>query len=399
MHRMCKPLLVLLVSAFLFACAAAIAGADPVLKCAVLQAGYTSSTKVTIRDANAVAGASFGPSTPRGWIDVNCYQAAAKAVLRGANVGYANAGSAVDNAGMIAINGAAFVVGATDTVQDVIDAINADPNAGVVATFSVNRVLLTCADGYGSDHSFTYAETDDILNGGAGNNGTISGTDATAVVTYADATTEMYSSGKGLRLVGDSNGAVIDMTAAGGTRLGNYADAIYLGSDALIGCGDWMEGWIYLTNDLPTTNIECTDPDVIIENPWSAGYGAVMIDHVRAASTVGNHVLTFLITDSAGVHTLNVPYTTVPAYGAGVSSLFHPIMASAAEDYLFKVSGTVTAEEGYDLWLSDGSGQAVKLPNQGGGDWHTGDHLMVRGQLDLGVSPRVLRAHSTTKVE
>lgn len=402
MHPLCKSLLVLLVSVLLFTCAVAIVGADPMLKCAVLEVGYTSSTKVTIRDPNVVAGASFVEAMPRGWLGINVTQAATKAILRGGNAGYAASAVTVGNSGIIAINGTVFVVGATDTVQDVIDAINSEScEHGVTARWDSTafRVVLTDESGYGSDYSFTYTETDDILNGGAGNNGTISGADAVAVVTYADATTEMYGSGKGLRLVGDSTGSVIDMTAAGGTRLRNYVNAIYVGSDTLVGCGDLMDGWIWFTNDLPTTDIECTDPDVIIENPQAAGYSPVYVDHCRAASTVGAHSLTFLITDSAGVHTLSVPYTTVPTFATKVASLFDPIASEAGKRYLFKVSGTVTAEEGYDLWLSDGSGQAVKLPNQGGGNWHTGDHLMVRGQLDLGVSPRVLRAHSTTKVE
>ena len=177
-------------------------------------------------NTTAVASASFQSGAVAGLVDVQITTIAAKATLSGANTTYANAGATVTAAGTITIGTTNFVVAGTDTVQEVMDAINADTNLGVTAAFDTDHVVLTGTGGYGSDKSFDYAETANVLNGGAGNNGTISGADAVATVTYSDASTESFASGKGLQLIGDATGSIINMTVAGGTALATTSDCI-----------------------------------------------------------------------------------------------------------------------------------------------------------------------------
>ncbi len=193
-------------------------------------AGFAASIVNTV----AIGSASFQSGAVAGYVDVAMSQAAAKAVLSGANTGYANANATVDNAGTITINGTAIVIGATDTVQDVIDAINGDASLNVTAAFDTNHVVLTGTTGYGSDKSFDYAESADILNGGAGGNATISGADAQATITWSDATTETFTSGTGLQMIGDVTGSIINMTVAGGTAgAGSYANSINVTAGSL----------------------------------------------------------------------------------------------------------------------------------------------------------------------
>lgn len=85
-------------------------------------------------------------------------------------------------AGTITINGVEFAFDDSDTVGEVVDAINArTSDTGVVATITGSaddwHVTLT-QQTHGTNKAIVYAETAGILNGGSGNDYTVVGTDA-----------------------------------------------------------------------------------------------------------------------------------------------------------------------------------------------------------------------------
>lgn len=185
----------------------------------------SSGTSASIINTTKIGSASMVSTTPGGYVGVNVTTAATKASVVGANTGYAAATDTVDNAGTITLNGQTITVGATDTVQDVIDAINGLTNTtGVSAAFDTNHVVLSQTS-FGSDQSIAYTESADILNGAAA--GAAFGIDAVATVTYGDASTETFNAGTGLQLVGATSGAIINLTTSG-NAVANYTNAAYV---------------------------------------------------------------------------------------------------------------------------------------------------------------------------
>jgi hypothetical protein len=347
------------------------------------------SSTVHIRNQVAVESASFSAGTPRGWIDISLFQTATKACYI-TNSQYKNPSDIVYAGGTVAINGHQFVVSATDTVQDVINMINDDSSLGVTAQLSGSFVALY-QNNFGSDHLIAYAETDDILNGC--NLAVQWGTDAKAVVTYADGTVEVYDAGDGLQLVSSATGNTINLTLAGNWMYGDKADAICIAPANLIGCRESVTAYIVISDDLPITQVVCTDPGATILSP-GVDRPTVMF---TSASTPGSHDLTFRVTDSAGVHSVTATYTTVPSFGIGLGSIRDSIMTTAARRNLFTVCGQLT-RTGDSFYIVNGLDKQIEVLGLGS-DVADGDYVVVRGQLDVGRSPLVLLAHSTSKSE
>jgi len=187
----------------------------------------SAGTTATVINATNIASAVMAADTPTGYATIVTDAAATKAVLSGSNAGsYIAATDTVDNAGTITINGTAYTVGATDTVQSVIDQINADSDTtGVTATFTGGNHVQLDQTSYGSDKGIAYTESADILNGGS--TSVQWGGDLKADVTWGDATTEVFNSGKGLQLVGTS-GTIINMKTE--TTGQTYTSGIYVAS-------------------------------------------------------------------------------------------------------------------------------------------------------------------------
>lgn len=351
-------------------------------------ASYLTSVIV---DRVDVASASFAPGTPEGSVAINVVQPALMAKLTTAHV-HLSSTSCAANGGTITINGHAFSVTPADTVADVVSRINGN-NCGVTAVHNstTHRVVLTDYSGYGSNHSFTYAETADILNGGAPNNATIYGCDAAAVVTYSNGFPEGYISGKGLQLIGSVRGGVINMTEAG-NAIANHICALNIIPAKLIGCGDAVTVTLDLCPLYPISAIASPTTGLLVQTSASTWTGTFC-----AASTVGDHGVTFTVMDSSGTSTLTATYKTVQCFGTGIGSAYHPLTESAAQCYLYTVWGKVTATGSNSLCLTDGSGQLLKVVGAGDG-YGEGDYLIVRGQLDLGPSPHVIVAHSVRKL-
>lgn len=346
-----------------------------------------------IADRTDIASASFPPGTPVGCVGVDVTSAARKASLTTTHVYACGTTANIANNGVITINGHEFSFATSQTVADVIQTIN-NAGVGVTATWDAGnyKVVLRDDSGYGSDHSFTYAETADILNGGPGCNARFSGCNAAATVTYSNGFVEPYSYGRGLQLKGNQLGGVINLTEAG-RGCGNHAAALWIAPANLIGCGDAVTVTMDVSALYPITTI--TSP---ITGPLVHTSGNIWSGTFCAASTVDNNELTFTIVDSAGVSTFATAYATVPCFGTNLRSAYHSIMDNAATLYLYTVSGSVASVESDCFYLNDGSGMQIKVVGAGS-QYEIGNHLIVRGQLDMGASPHVIVAHSVSKME
>lgn len=190
----------------------------------------SAGTSASLVDTTNIASVAPVAATPAGYVDVDVTAAATKAQVAGTNT-YATVGTTVDNAGTITINGVSLTVGATDTVQDVIDAINGvTATTGVSAVWDTDHVELNQAS-FGSDKGISYVETADVLNGAA--TAVQWGTDAVATVTYGDATTETFDAGKGLQLVGATSAMVINLTTTGNNAAVNSLDGVFVSAGTL----------------------------------------------------------------------------------------------------------------------------------------------------------------------
>jgi len=171
----------------------------------------SAGTTVSNLDTNDFGGISAATSTPAGYMNVNVTSAASAAKITSSRAYAGGTTDTVNAAGTLTINGTNVTVGASDTVQNVMDNINSvSATTGVAATFNTvsNKVVLT-QTALGSDHGIQFSESADILNGGNATSAT--GTNAVATVTYGDSTTETFSSGKGLQLVGNTSGTIINL--------------------------------------------------------------------------------------------------------------------------------------------------------------------------------------------
>jgi len=191
----------------------------------------TAGVSAAVTNTSVVSGVSIGGSfagyqTQAGNVTVLVTQQAARAAVQ-TSATFASLGNAtVTTAGNIVINGQSISVAKGDSIQSVLDKINAmSGSTHVSASFSATSVHLTQQD-YGSGNQISYAETASILNGG--NTATVAGTSAVANVwvnVAKDGATVAYTGtftgstvagGDGLRL-SDSSGNSILMTEYGAT--------------------------------------------------------------------------------------------------------------------------------------------------------------------------------------
>jgi len=190
----------------------------------------SAGVQVGVVDTTNISSASS--QVPVGYADVQVTRAATQATATGDNT-YSAATDTVDNAGTITVNGVSITVGATDTVQDVIDAINAMTSyTGVTASWDTDHVVLQNQN-YGSNYYVEYSESADILfDSGAGSYLKEYGVDAAATVTYADGSTGTFDQGKGIVLK-DSDGNTITLTATGNAT-GTYSQALFVSSNSAL---------------------------------------------------------------------------------------------------------------------------------------------------------------------
>lgn len=244
----------------------------------------SAGTTATVINATNIASAVMAADTPTGYATIVTDAAATKAVLSGSNAGsYTAATDTVDNAGTITINGTAYTVGATDTVQSVIDQINADSDTtGVTATFTGGNHVQLDQTSYGSDKGIAYTESADILNGGS--TSVQWGGDLKADVTWGDATTEVFNSGKGLQLVGTS-GTIINMKTE--TTGQTYTSGIYVASGQMtFQVGAYAGQTVDLSLDsvaanklgITATGVTGTVADINVSTPTGATDAITLID-------------------------------------------------------------------------------------------------------------------------
>ncbi|NSW54850.1 MAG: hypothetical protein HPY44_02460 [Armatimonadetes bacterium] len=175
----------------------------------------SAGTSANLLDTTNIASMQLTRSAGAGYADVQVTQVANKAQADLSETeDYSAATDTLVTSGTITINGVTIGTYASgvDTVQDVIDDINAaSSRTGVTARFDTDHIELNQTS-YGSDKGIVYVETAAIFNDG----GTAVdwGQDAVATVTWGDGTTSTMNAGKGLSLT-DSAGNVINLTEAG----------------------------------------------------------------------------------------------------------------------------------------------------------------------------------------
>jgi len=183
----------------------------------------------TILDSTHVAGASVattGTSLVAGNANVTVSQAATKAQVTGTDAAQL-ATATVANAGTITVNGQNIQVGASDTVQKVLDNINAVKGTTGVQASLVNGKLELDQTSYGSANTIAYSETADVFNGGV--SASAKGLDAQGSVTQGSTVTD-FNSGSGNTLK-DVAGDTI--TLAAGTTAATYNNAMVISGNAL----------------------------------------------------------------------------------------------------------------------------------------------------------------------
>ncbi|MCD6350996.1 MAG: hypothetical protein J7M26_02655 [Armatimonadetes bacterium] len=190
----------------------------------------SAGTSATVLDTTNIAQASLTSTAGAGYASVQVTTAATKAHQDTSHT-YADTSATVANAGTITINNHQITVGATDTIQDVIDAINAlTDETGVAASWDAANTQVDLDQvNYGADYGIIYSESADILNGG--NTGVNWGGDAVATVTWGDSTTSTMNQGSGLTLQ-DADGNTIVLTAAGNS-VTTHSSAIYVTQGSL----------------------------------------------------------------------------------------------------------------------------------------------------------------------
>lgn len=186
----------------------------------------SSGTYATPTSPSNIAGIYFGGTfnnnsiTTNSTITLTMTQAAARGTVAGTRT-FATAASTVP-AGQFTINGRTFTTQATDTLQSVLDQINAVSNVtGVTASFVDGGAVTLTTNEYGSDRVVNFADSNGVLLTAAGAPPPGVGADAIADVTIdingsaaGGLVTVSFASGRGLTLR-DNNGNLINLTAAG----------------------------------------------------------------------------------------------------------------------------------------------------------------------------------------
>ncbi len=256
----------------------------------------SAGTKVVNLDSTHIAQANLTSSAGEGLATVDVTQAATKATYDTTHV-YADTSATVANAGTITINNVEITIGATDTVQDVIDKINdTSAQTGVVASWDAgNTVVQLDQQNYGSNNSIDYTESADILNGGAAQQ--VAGQDAVATVTWGDSTTSTMNQGTGLTLK-DSSGNSITLTTAG-NAVATYNNVLNVTQEQLsfqIGVNA-NETASIAVNSMRTTDLGTTAPLSSIDISTVAGANAALtiIDEaINQVSTLRGQLGAFL---------------------------------------------------------------------------------------------------------
>ncbi len=183
-------------------------------------AGVTGTvTDATNFSSASLTGTFAGAAVnSNGMLSVNITTAADQAVVTGTQT--YSAATATVTAGTFSINGKAFTVQAGQTVQNVLDMVNAQQtDTGVRASWAASAGVSFTAAAYGSDTTVT------VTTGTAGTlftaAGTVSdaGANAVAAVTYTYGTNTVsatFNQGRGLQLK-DTDGNTINVTATGNT--------------------------------------------------------------------------------------------------------------------------------------------------------------------------------------
>jgi flagellin len=193
--------------------------------------GSMTGTVMDATDMTNINSASSGSSLVSGYGSLQITQQATKASTTGSTV-IAGGTGAIANAagGTITINGTAITVATTDTVQDVINNINAQKSTtGVTASWDgVNNKLKLNQGSYGSNNIIAYTESATIFNGG--NTSVSAGVDAHATVVQGTTTTQ-FTAGKG-NLLQDAAGDSIQLNGAPAAGAA-VPDAFYMNGSSL----------------------------------------------------------------------------------------------------------------------------------------------------------------------
>lgn len=190
----------------------------------------TSGISAAVVDTTSVAGAYFGGTfgtypTQAGNVTISVVTEASRAQYSSGRVFAGGVNSTIGVSGRIVLNGQSIAVNDSDTVQTVLDKINALSSVtNVSANFSGGSVVLT-QQTYGSGNVVNFAESAGILNNTAAT-ANVAGTSATVLVTgnimkdgvVQAATVTMTGGGSagtdGLRVT-DTEGNSILLTEAG----------------------------------------------------------------------------------------------------------------------------------------------------------------------------------------
>ncbi len=181
----------------------------------------------TVLDTDNVASAALVPGSDavEGAVDVDVTTAATKAQVAGTTV-YVLQTDPVNATGSLTINGVGIGYVATDTVADLISAINAEADVtGVAASWNdVAKTIDLDQTAYGSDKAIVLVDPDAVIM--VAGSASASGSDAVATITWSDASTTAFDQGKGLALK-DADGNTITLTSAGNT-VTTHTGAVYV---------------------------------------------------------------------------------------------------------------------------------------------------------------------------
>jgi len=186
----------------------------------------SSGTYATSTSPANIAGIYFGGSfnnnsiTTNSTVTLTLTQAATRGVVAGTRT-FAGTATTVP-AGQFTINGRTFTTQATDTLQNVLDQVNAVSNVtGVTASFTAGGAVTLTTNEYGSAAHVNFTDSNGVLLAAPGSPAPGVGIDAIADVTVdingstvGGLTTVTFSGGSGLTLR-DNNGNVVTLTAGG----------------------------------------------------------------------------------------------------------------------------------------------------------------------------------------
>ncbi len=111
--------------------------------------------------------------------------------------------------------------------------------------------------------------------------------------------------------------------------------------------------------------------------------GATWQGNITAASELGSHTVSVVATDSLGSFSSNnsTSYKTARVVGALNKQTVDPIMANAAQNYLFRVWGKVISVDTTGFTLDDGTGRPVRV-NAPGHTLVVNNYATAYGTLD-----------------